>query len=43
MNNDGTFYQCVCQPGAMTSGTGASLTCVGELYVIFMSHFEIVH
>ena len=31
-NNDGTFYECSCQNGAMISGSNSngSLTCVGK-------------
>ena len=29
-NDNGTFYQCVCQDGAETTGAGANLTCVGR-------------
>ena len=34
-NDDGTFYECICQDGAMTTGTNTngSLTCVGRLSV----------
>ena len=28
-NDDGTFYQCTCQGGAMTTGSGNGLTCIG--------------
>ena len=29
-NDNGTFYQCVCQDGAETTGAGPNLTCVGR-------------
>ena len=28
-NDNGTFYQCVCQNGAETTGAGPNITCVG--------------
>ena len=30
-NDDGTFYECECQDGAMTTGSGGNLTCVGKI------------
>ena len=28
-NDDGTFYECECQDGAMATGSGGNLTCTG--------------
>ena len=30
-NDDGTFYECECQDGAMTTGSGGNITCVGKV------------
>ena len=30
-NDDGTFYECECQDGAMITGSGGNLTCVGKV------------
>ena len=30
-NDDGTFYECECQDGAMTTGSDGNLMCVGKV------------
>ena len=38
-NDDGIYYECECQDGAMTTGSGGNLTCVGKgLVVTYVSY-----
>ena len=30
-NDDGMYYECDCQDGAMTTGSGGNLRCVGKV------------
>ena len=30
-NEDGAFYECICQDGATATGSGGSLTCTGRI------------
>ena len=30
-NADGEYYDCDCQDGSMTTGSGGNLTCVGKI------------
>ena len=29
-SDDGTYYECECQDGAMITGSGGNLTCIGK-------------
>ena len=42
-NDDGTFYECSCQDGAMTAGSEDNLTCIGQyilvsITILFKTH-----